>query len=252
MKLVDEKLKKIFEKEGIDNFIEAYGYLKNSGCYSRLECMSNSLYYYPEVNINDYDLIILYDNDTEKKEIVLYKLIDAEHMKGYIEFSFSNENYSEIHEELYTKIITIDELHINDVQFITKGYENLMLRRNRNVIDSENESRFAPDMNGGPIEPGIDDEEGGEEDEEIEWNPEPTGIAPSTVERLLEAERNARYRLEAERHEQMRNQINSVRHMPHIATTLEDEIARRARLTRQQVDNLDYQQLNRIRESVGL
>ena len=54
MSLIDEKLKEIFKNNNIDNFIDAFSFLKMTGCYNDISVLANATHYFPENNINDY------------------------------------------------------------------------------------------------------------------------------------------------------------------------------------------------------
>ncbi len=144
MKLVDEGLKKVFEKSNITDFPKAYGYMISGG-YTRAEAMSNALYYYKLESVNDYDLIIVrrnHDMNTKAScgssdgigvveyydTLEFYKLINIPHLAEYIGFCLSHQNkdVSMIHEEAYTKVIQIDNINVVDFDFITKDYKGVV------------------------------------------------------------------------------------------------------------------------------
>lgn len=149
MKFVDEKLEKIFKRSNVEGFIEAYAYLKNTGCFTRLECMSNALHYFPENNVNDFGLIIIREfDDTPNYDVHLHKLIGVDHMKDYIEYLNENIKQSsnmgmtwEINEDLFTETIVINQVNFEDFGFITKDYKGYVIRRNQSEIDRQTESR---------------------------------------------------------------------------------------------------------------
>jgi len=144
MKLVDEGLKKVFERSNITCFLKAYAHMINSGCYTRAEAMSNALYYFDINSINDYDLIIIKktNNTRDMKiregeitsniqfydSIEFYKLGDVPHLNGYIAFCLAHENkdVSMLHEDAYTKVLEIDNINVVDFDFITQGYKGLI------------------------------------------------------------------------------------------------------------------------------
>lgn len=145
MKFVDEKLKKIFERNNINGFIEAYAYLKNTGCFNRLECISNATYYFPENNINDYGLIIFKESKTTNHDIHLSKLEGVEHLSEYIKYTQNIGNAGlktwEIHEDLYTEKVVINQIELNDYLYITKDYKGIQIKRDESRFDRETDNR---------------------------------------------------------------------------------------------------------------
>lgn len=155
MKLVDEGLKKVFERSNITCFLKAYAHMINSGCYTRAEAMSNALYYFDINSINDYDLIIIKKTNNTRDikiregeiksniqfydSVEFYKLGDVPHLNGYIAFCLAHENkdVSMLHEEAYTKIFEIDNINVVDFDFITQGYKGLISKR---IIEHSNYS----------------------------------------------------------------------------------------------------------------
>lgn len=155
MKLVDEGLKKVFERSNITCFLKAYAHMINSGCYTRAEAMSNALYHFDINSINDYDLIIIKKtNNTRDMKIcegeitsnvqiydsvAFYKLADIPHLHGYVSFCLAHENkdVSMLHEDAYTKIFEIDNINVVDFDFITQGFKGLI---SKTIVEHSNYS----------------------------------------------------------------------------------------------------------------
>jgi hypothetical protein len=146
MKLVDKGLKEIFKRKEITTFIKAYGYLINTGCYNKVEAISNALYYFPDNNINDYDLIMYRNIDGSKKDVTFYKLIDGEHLKSYID-SIIKDADGDIYDELvkiYTEDTIIDGITNREFNFICKDY-NGALFDNTSIDDDDDDDIILED-----------------------------------------------------------------------------------------------------------
>ena len=138
MKLVDEKLKEIFVSCEVTDIIKAYSYLVNSGCYSRIESISNALYYFDKNTIKEYDMVIIREyRNSESRSLEFYKLIDEPHIYDYLEYCIKNSKL-DIHKDAYNQLITIEELNKVDSDYLLTEFDGIIhnIRENRNKSHS--------------------------------------------------------------------------------------------------------------------
>lgn len=134
MKLVDEGLKEIFEKAEITDIIKAYGYMRNSGCYSRAESMSNALYNFDLETVNEYDLIIRREYRDSPPVLEFYKLANVPHLQDYIAFCLTHTSADgipamDVHEDAYELVIEIEEPNNLDTMFLLKEFKGIQMRK---------------------------------------------------------------------------------------------------------------------------
>lgn len=172
MKLVDEGLKKIFEKADITDIIKAYGYLRNSGCYTRAESMSNALYNFDLESVNEYDLIIHREYRDDTKVLEFYKLADVPHLQDYIAFCLTHEDSDgcpamEIHDDAYDKVIEFESPSLLDMMYLLKEFKGIQMRR----AEERNQHQFVD---------GVVMEDGGED----VFDPEGDELPQEVVEEM--------------------------------------------------------------------
>jgi len=148
MKLVDEGLKDIFDKANITDVIKAYGYLRNSGCYSRAASMSNALYYFDKETLNEYDLIIRREYRDESVCLEFYKLVGEPHIHDYISYCLTHKN-NDVHEDAYELVVEFEEASQLDSQYLIQGFKGIHI----NKIEESNKHQIID----GVIHDGDDD-----------------------------------------------------------------------------------------------
>lgn len=131
MKLVDKNLKEIFKKGEINDFITAFAYLSNSGCYTRLSVISNCLYYFKKETINNYKFIIKsYNENNNTISLEFLKLNDTPHIIEYLEYCLNNsDSEKDLHEYAYDSIAKIEEIDETDCSFLLSFFDGKIITR---------------------------------------------------------------------------------------------------------------------------
>ena len=122
MKLIDENLKQIFESQGIDNFMSAYAYLKNTECYTDLECLVNAFNNF-EINCNDYDYIRIVEVKDKRCAFQVCKI--KEECTKLSEYIIHCAKLMVVHHELFDVVFEIRNVTEADYTFIFKDFAGI-------------------------------------------------------------------------------------------------------------------------------
>lgn len=126
MRLVDEGLKEIFERNNINDFIQAFGYLVNTGCYLRVEVMSNCLNYFSIDDVNNYHLVVEEWTSGSHIDVTFYKKNYDESIEDYIKFCYDKSidpMYNvDIHLDAYTEVCKITFKNPHDYEYVMQNY----------------------------------------------------------------------------------------------------------------------------------
>lgn len=139
MKLIDENLKEIFESQGISDFMSAYAYLKNTQCYSDLECLVNAFNQF-ELNPNDYDYVRIIEADYDAKRLSIQVSKLKQECAKLSEYVMHCAKMMVVHHELFDVVFEIRDINEADFTFIFQDFKGITQNLPYKDVDDKTES----------------------------------------------------------------------------------------------------------------